>query len=47
MNKDDPQDTNVRSQQAQGPAVMIFDLTDPSAARDDIEILDQDVVHLG
>ena len=47
MNKDDPQDTNVRPQQAQGAAVTIFDLTDPSAVREDIEILDQDVVHLG
>ena len=47
MTTDGPQDTNGRSQQAQGPAVMIFDLSDPSAAGEDFEILDQDVVHLG
>ncbi|MDC1287164.1 helix-turn-helix domain-containing protein [Gammaproteobacteria bacterium] len=47
MKTDSPQDTNGRSQQAQGPAVVLFELTDPSAAGEDIEILDQDVVHLG
>ena len=29
------------------PAVAIYELTDPSAAGEDIDILDQDVVHLG
>ena len=47
MITDDPQDTNGRSQQAQGPAVVLFELTDPGAAGEDMEILDQDVVHLG
>ena len=47
MKTDDPQDTRRSAQQAQGPAVVLYEITDPSAAGDDIEILDQDVVHLG
>ena len=47
MKSDNPQSSKREPQQAQGPAVVIYELTDPGAAGDDIEILDQDVVHLG
>jgi AraC family ethanolamine operon transcriptional activator len=47
LTTDDPQITKGNVKLAQEPAVVIYDLTDPSAAREDIEILDQDVVHLG
>lgn len=47
MKTNDPQNTKGCAQPAQGPAVVLFELTDPSAADEDIEILDQDVVHLG
>ena len=47
MVTDNPQESRRDEQTAQEPAVMIYELTDPSAAGEDIEILDQDVVHLG
>ena len=47
MTTDDPQIANEGAQQAQGPAVVLYEFTDPGAAGGDIEILDQDVVHLG
>lgn len=47
MVTDYPHKLKRDEQTAQGPAVMIYDLSDPSAAGDDIEILDQDIVHLG
>jgi len=47
MKTDDLQNTNRSAQQAQESAVVLFELTDPSVAGEDMEILDQDVVHLG
>ena len=47
MTTDDPQITNEGAQQAPAPAVVLYEITDPSAAGENIEILDQDVVHLG
>ena len=47
MITDNLQKTKQDAQTAQEPAVMIYEITDPGAASEDIEILDQDVVHLG
>ena len=47
MKNGDPQISKRDAQTVQEPAVVIYDLTDPSVASEDIEILDQDVVHLG
>ncbi len=47
MQFDNPQNTKGIAQAAHGPAVTIFEVTDPSATGEGIEILDQEVVHLG
>jgi len=47
MTTDDPPTKNEGAKPAQGRAVTLFELTDPVAAGDDMEVLDQDIVHLG
>jgi len=47
MEADNPLNPKRVAQTAQEPAVVVYELTDPSGAGEDIEILDQDVVHLG
>lgn len=47
MNTDDPRGQEQGAQSAKEPAVFVYQLTDPSLAGEDFEILDQDVVHLG
>ena len=47
MITENPRNHKEDAQQAQAPAVVVYEITDPGVVGEDIGILDQDVVHLG
>ena len=47
MKTNNPEVSNEKASLENPPAVTVYEISDPSQASEDIEILDQDVVHLG